>query len=866
MLNLVLRMHLRIAAVVCSLSILTLVATAQPAAEPQVEGRPPMGGYQARARKHIGRSGDHIAVSPSSGENAAEPGISGSAAATVPTRSSFIANWQRVNEATGYRLNVSTSNSFNHYVNGYHDFDVGKATSWVVSGLTPGVKYYYRVRAYNAIGTSSDSAVMSAATAGGAGLIINATFDSSILNNPNSAAIEATINQAISIYESLFSDPITVSILFRYATTNPDGTPIDSGAIAESNFGVYAIPWNTYIAALRADAKTNNDIAANASLPSYALSTNIVPSSAGGRAVGLDTPPEMFGDSSVGSGGPYDGIVTLNSTQPFQFNRPTSANNYDALRSTEHEIDEVLGLGSYINSGSNDLEPQDLFSWSSPGTRNITSIGSRYLSIDSGNTDIVDFNQDANGDFGDWLSESCPQAHPYVQNAFSCMGQFSDVTATSPEGINLDIIGYDLVIPGNGDTAVGTGALFSLTSGSYNTAMGLQALYSNTSGGYNTANGVNALYRNTIGNYNTASGLNALYSNTSGGYNTANGLVALFSNTTGSLNTATGDYALYSNTVGGYDTAAGVGALSSNTTGNYNTATGDYALYNNTSAHRNTATGAYALFNNSTGLTNMATGVGALYSNSTGSNNMASGNYALYSNTIGSNNIALGGNAGYNLTTGNNNIDIGNRGSAGEANTIRIGVAGTQIATFIAGIHGEMTSDSGSTVPVVVDMNGNLGTAASSERFKKDIKSMGQSSEAILRLKPVTFHYKNDSKATPQFGLVAEEVAKVNPDLVVHDAKGAIYTVRYDAVNAMLLNEFLKEHCKVEEQERKIHEQEGQLREETAMITQLKAMVTEQQKTMEALRAGLKEQARQIQKVSAQLEMDKPATPVAENN
>src|SRR5216683_1878278 len=242
MLNLVPRMHLRIAAVVCPLSILTLVAAAQPAAEiPRAEQRPPMGGYQPRARKHIGRTGDHIGVSPasmfspSSGENAAEPGISGSPAAMVPTRSSFIANWQKVSEATGYRFDVSTSNSFNHYVNGYHDLDVGKTTSWVVSGLTPGVKYYYRVRAYNAIGTSSDSAVMSTATAGGAGLIINATFDSSIVNNPNSAAIEAMINQAIAIYESLFSDPITVLILFRYATTSPDGTPMGSSTLGESN-------------------------------------------------------------------------------------------------------------------------------------------------------------------------------------------------------------------------------------------------------------------------------------------------------------------------------------------------------------------------------------------------------------------------------------------------------------------------------------------------------------------------------------------------------------------------------------------------------------------------------------------------------
>jgi uncharacterized coiled-coil protein SlyX len=155
-------------------------------------------------------------------------------------------------------------------------------------------------------------------------------------------------------------------------------------------------------------------------------------------------------------------------------------------------------------------------------------------------------------------------------------------------------------------------------------------------------------------------------------------------------------------------------------------------------------------------------------------------------------------------------------------------------------------------VPVVVDMNGNLGTAASSERFKKDIKSMDQSSETILRLKPVTFHYKNDSKGTPQFGLVAEEVAKVNSDLVVHDARGEIYTVRYDAVNAMLLNEFLKAHRKVEEQE--------------TTITQLKSAVAQQQKGMEVLTAILREQASQIQKVSAQLELRKTAPQTVASN
>jgi hypothetical protein len=801
----------------------------------------------------------------------------------VPTRSSFIANWQKVNEATGYRLDVSTSNSFNHYINGYHDLDVGKATNWVVSSLTPGARYYYRVRAYNATGTSSDSAVMSAATSGGAGLIINATFDSSIVSNPNSAAIEAMINQAIAIYESLFSDPITVSILFRYSTTSPDGTPMGSGTLGESNYVTYPIPWNTYIAALQADAKTSNDTAANASLPSNALSSNIVPSSADGRAVGLDTPPAMSANGSV-NGGPYDGIVTLNSTQPFQFTRPPSANNYDALGTTEHEIDEVLGLGSHINSGSNDLQPQDLFSWSSPGNRNISSTGLRYFSIDNGNTDIVGFNQDPNGDFGDWLSEPCPQTNPYVQNAFGCAGQFSDVTATSPEGINLDVIGYDLVIPrssqdgdlGNGNTAEGAAALASLTSGSYNTAMGLQALFSNTTGFYNTGIGVNALYNNTggafnaangafalfnntTGNSNTAAGVNALVNNTTASDNTAMGYQSLFSNTTGNNNTGTGVNALFSNTTGIYNTATGIGALFSNTTATFNTATGAAALFSNTSGNSNTATGTAALYNNTiggnntadglfalnantSGGSNTANGVNALLNNTTANNNTATGVSALVANTTGSNNIGLGTNAGSNLTTGSNNIDIGNSGVAGEANTIRIGAS--QTATFIAGISGATASGGAA---VFVNANGQLGTATSSRRFKQEIKPMDRASEAILTLQPVTFRYKQeiDPKGIPQFGLVAEEVEKVNPDLVVRDDEAKVYTVRYEAVNAMLLNEFLKEHRKVD---------------------QLRATVSDQRKELELLTGTWKEQQAQIQKVRDRLQMTKAATEVVDNN
>src|SRR5207247_6421250 len=224
------------------------------------------------------------------------------------------------------------------------------------------------------------------------------------------------------------------------------------------------------------------------------------------------------------------------------------------------------------------------------------------------------------------------------------------------------------------------------------------------------------------------------------------------------------------------NTAVGVGAMSVGTTGSRNTATGRGALNFNT-GDRNTADGHNALFNKTTGNDNTAVGIAALFNLMTGNGN-----------------IALGSGAGDLLDTGDSNIDIGNEGNAGESNIIRIGTAGTHTATFIAGISG--TPVVGDTV--VVDANGQLGTATSSARFKKDIRPMENTSTAVLALKPVTFQYKSDSKGTPQFGLIAEEVAKVSPDLVVRDRNGEIYSVRYEAVNAMLLNEFLKEHEKVE--------------------------------------------------------------------
>src|SRR5437773_7262836 len=319
-----------------------------------------------------------------------------------------MATWPNVTGAKGYLLDVSTSRSFNSFVDGYGHLDVGSATGRVVTGLNSGTTYYVRVRPCDVTDVGRYSVTFAATTEATTGLIIHATFDSSITGNPNSAAIEATINAAIAIYESLFTDLITAEIRFRYSTTQPNGDPLPAGSIAQSNFVYYPVPWNTYIDALRADSRTGNDNIANASLPGSALSTNILPSSAAGRSVGLGTPPAMFADGTVGSGGPYDGIVTLNSSSPYQFTRPPIGSNYDAQRSFEHEMDEVIGLGSHLNISGDDLRPQDLFSWSSIGYRNTSSSGTRYFSINGGVTNIVNFNQDPQGDFGDWLSGDCP--------------------------------------------------------------------------------------------------------------------------------------------------------------------------------------------------------------------------------------------------------------------------------------------------------------------------------------------------------------------------------------------------------------------------------------------------------------------------
>jgi hypothetical protein len=327
---------------------------------------------------------------------------------------------------------------------------------------------------------------------------------------------------------------------------------------------------------------------------------------------------------------------------------------------------------------------------------------------------------------------------------------------------------------------------------------------------------------------NTVTGKAALSSNVSGTFNTANGAYALEKNTAGSENTATGRCALENTTTGSDNTANGCAALNVNTTGYANTATGSYALNANTSGYSNTSAGGYALYANTTGVCNTAAGRSALYSNgfyalyfnTTGLRNTADGTRALNYNSTGQDNIALGYEAGYKVTTGSSNIDIGSQGTNEDGGSIRIGVQGTQNQAFVAGVFG--TTATGG-VPVYVTSTGQLGTLSSSAKFKRDIQDMGAASDALLALRPVTFKYKTeiDPAGTPQFGLIAEEVEKVSPDLVVHNADHQVYSVRYEAVNAMLLNEFQKEHQALIEQQKTIADQQKLLQSLAARLDQL---------------------------------------------
>jgi hypothetical protein len=392
-----------------------------------------------------------------------------------------------------------------------------------------------------------------------------------------------------------------------------------------------------------------------------------------------------------------------------------------------------------------------------------------------------------------------------------------------------------------GNTAEGLNALLSLTSGTNNTAVGWFSLQGNVAGDLNTAVGAGTLFTNT-GDNNTATGAGALFNNANGEANTASGVFALFDNTTGSFNTATGLAALGNNTTGNENTANGVDALLNNTTGGGNTASGKEALMGNTTGGFNTATGLNALLSNTDGGNNTADGMDALAHNTTGNANTATGVQAALFNTTGTGNTALGSQALEFNTTGGGNTALGQGAGSGVStanNVICIDADGENVdnSCYIGQIFGQ-TSSGGAAV--FINSNGRLGTITSSQRFKEGIKPIEQASEALYALKPVTFHYKKeiDPAGMTQFGLVAEDVEAINPDLVVRDKEGKPYSVRYDQVNAMLLNEFLKEHRKVEEQG---------------------ATIAKQQKQIDALTAGL-------QKVNARLEMSRPAPQVAESN
>jgi hypothetical protein len=364
---------------------------------------------------------------------------------------------------------------------------------------------------------------------------------------------------------------------------------------------------------------------------------------------------------------------------------------------------------------------------------------------------------------------------------------------------------------GNSNTGGGFGALVSVTTGTFNTAYGHDALNNNTNGILNTGIGQGALGLNTGGIENTATGAGALANNSTGNNNTASGFQALFSNTTASNNTAVGFNTLVSST--GHDnTGTGTVALEANTTGSKNTAYGSFALQQNTSGFANTALGQAALLTNVTGIQNTAVGLAALQNNS------------------GSNNIAMGFQAGFRLTGGNNNIDIGafTQGLGGESNTMRIGTGLGLARTLIAGIHGVPVSGS----QVFVNANGQLGTAPSSARYKRDIQTMGDRSRLLFQLRPVIFRYKFDPRGERQYGLIAEEVAKVYPELVTKGEDGKVESVQYHKLIPMLLNE-------VQHQQQTLEAQTQQLAQLKAENTRLEATLAEQNAALAARLARL---------------------------
>jgi Chaperone of endosialidase len=321
-----------------------------------------------------------------------------------------------------------------------------------------------------------------------------------------------------------------------------------------------------------------------------------------------------------------------------------------------------------------------------------------------------------------------------------------------------------------------------------NLGVGLTSLQANTAGVHNTALGNFAMYANTFGSYNTAVGDSALGSMTEGGFNTAVGFAAMDGATSGNDNTAVG--------------------YMSGASGNFNTSVGFQTLSGNSGAN-NTAVGADALGANVSGGGNTAVGAAALLANDSGGGNTAVGQDALQYNMTGSNNIAVGYQAGYSVSAGNsNNIHIGSQGSSGDSGTIRIGTLGTQTSFYLAGVNGVTTTNS--AVPVLIDTtNGQLGVMSSSRRYKEDIQDMGDASSGLMQLRPVTFRYQKpfaDGAKPLQYGLIAEEVAEVYPDLVARSADGQVETVKYQVLDSMLLNEVQRQQAEIQDLRQEIGE------------------------------------------------------------
>ena len=415
---------------------------------------------------------------------------------------------------------------------------------------------------------------------------------------------------------------------------------------------------------------------------------------------------------------------------------------------------------------------------------------------------------------------------PLLLVCFACLPSTQAVTP-APDG----------AYPGY-NTAEGLNALLPAIPGVWNTAIGAYALSSSAPGGLgNTAVGLNSLRHNTTGTFNTAVGVNSLLFNTTGSQNVAIGYQALDFNGTDSANTAVGFQASFANNNNGDTTAVGWKALWHNT-GSRNCAFGSQALFSNTTpGNASNAFGYRALFSNTTGVFNNAFGWQALFSNIDGFNNTAMGDGAGDNITSGDNNTCLGANAGNAISTANGVVAIGLSG------------ANVDNTTYIRNVYPTIQPVVGVDPDLVtVNSSGRLGRAnISSRRYKHDIKSMDKASEAIFKLKPVSFRYNKEYDATQTlaFGLIAEEVAEVYPDLVGRNPEGQPESVRYEQINAMVLNEFLKEHQTVQALKSTVEKQE--------------AIIAQQQKGTEVLTAQLKEQATQIQKVSAQLELNKRA-------